>query len=181
MKIYAFIEDGKVSQLVMPFVNPEGVEVPIEERFTPEMVLFMVDVTENEPQPQPGWTYKNGVFAPYVIHAPTPEEILITQSAKLQSLTQLATAQKLALTNRIATLQDAINNVNVEGREEFAATAEEQVEFPKRKTQLSKWKDYAILLGRVTTQVGWPPEVVWPVQPVEGMDLTVSSVAPETV
>jgi hypothetical protein len=125
------------------------------------------------------WLADGGV--PLPIAEPTPADVLITQSAKLQALTQLATAQKSALTNRIATLQDAIDNVGVEGLEEFAATPEEQIEFPQRKTQLTKWKNYAILLGRVTSQAGWPPEVEWPVQPTEGMDLTVSATAPDVV
>ena len=111
---------------------------------------------------------------------PTPEQILVAQSAKLSGLKAEAEAQKTALTNRISTLQDAIDNVGVEGMEEFAATPEEQIEFPKRKTQLTKWKNYAILLGRVTSQAGWPPDVVWPAKPTEGMDLTVSSVAPSS-
>lgn len=111
---------------------------------------------------------------------PTPEQILSAQSAKLSSLKAEAEAQKTALTKRISVLQDAIDNVGVEGAEEFAATPEEQIEFPNRKAQLTKWKNYAIALGRVTTQAGWPPEVVWPAQPAEGMDLTVSSVAPNS-
>lgn len=117
----------------------------------------------------------------YLAYLSPPPDVLAIQSVKLQVLTQLAAAQKSALTNRIATLQDAIDNVGVEGREEFAATPEEQIEFPNRKTQLIKWKDYAILLGRVASQSGWPPEVVWPVQPAQGMDLTVSASAPETI
>ncbi|MHC3822513.1 tail fiber assembly protein [Pseudomonas sp. G3-19] len=128
-----------------------------------------------------GWTYVNGEFLPPPIQPPTPAQVLAAQSAILQSLTQLANAQKTALTNRIATLQDAIDNVGVEGMEEFAATPEEQGEFPKRKAQLTKWKNYGIALGRVTSQAGWYTTVVWPAQPAEGMDLTVSARAPETV
>lgn len=128
---------------------------------------------------QIGWSYVDGEFiAPPEpeVPPPTPAEILASQSAKLQGFKQLAEAQKSALTARISTLQDAIDNVGVEGMEEFAATPEEQLEFPKRKTQLTQWKNYAILLGRVTTLAGWPPNVVWPTQPAEGMDLSVSAV-----
>lgn len=131
-----------------------------------------------------GWTYVDGGFIPPPIPEvppPTPAEILASQSAKLQSLTATANSQKAALTNRIATLQDAIDNVGIDGMEEFAATPEEQLEFPKRKTQLTKWKNYAILLGRVTSQATWPPEVTWPTVPTEGMDLSVSSMVPSTV
>lgn len=102
-----------------------------------------------------------------------PPNILALQSAKLQALTQLANAQKSALTNRIGTINDAI--------ELEMATPEEEAELPIRVLQLKAWKTYAVLLGRVTSQVGWPPEVTWPVQPAEGMDLTVSATAPQTV
>ncbi|PVZ56577.1 hypothetical protein C9422_18825 [Pseudomonas sp. B1(2018)] len=99
------------------------------------------------------------------------ESILAVQSAKLQELTQLAAAQKVALINRISTLNDSI--------ELEMATPEEVAELPVRTAQLKQWKTYAVLLGRVTGQTGWPPEVTWPTQPAEGMDLTVSAVAPD--
>lgn len=113
---------------------------------------------------------------------PTPEQVLVSQSALLVRLKNEAESQKQALTSRISTLQDAIDNIGIEGMEEFAATPEEVAELPKRKTQLTKWKNYAILLGRVTTQVGWTPDVIWPTKPSEGMDLTTNSATtPDTV
>jgi len=100
---------------------------------------------------------------------PTEAEILAAQSAKLQQATQLASAQKTALTNRIGVLTDAV--------ELEMATPEEEAELPIRQAQLLEWKRYAVLLGRVTAQAGWYATVVWPVQPAEGMDLSVSAVA----
>lgn len=121
-----------------------------------------------------GWSYVDDEFiappAPEV-PPPTPEQILASQSAKLQAFTQLAASQKVALTNRIGTLNDAI--------ELEIATPEEVAELPVRQAQLLEWKRYAVYLGRVTGQDGWPPDVEWPVQPADGMDLTVSATAPE--
>lgn len=102
-----------------------------------------------------------------------PPNLLAIASAKLQQLTQLASAQKAALTNRIGTLNDAI--------ELEMATPDEEAELPVRTAQLKAWKTYAVLLGRVTTQAGWYASVIWPTQPVAGMDLSVSAKAPETV
>lgn len=151
--LWALLVDGRVSELtdIDPF-----------ERFPPELIWY-----ECPEGTQVGDTYNDGVFAPYVPPPPTPEEILATQSQKLQRFTQLAAAQKSALTNRVGTLQDA---VDLE-----MATPEEESELPLRQAQLLAWKKYAILLGRVTTQEGWPPNPVWPEQPAEGMDLTVSA------
>ena len=108
----------------------------------------------------------------YLAYMNPPPDWLAINSTKLQSLTQLASLQKTSLTNRISTLNDAI--------ELEMATPEEEAELPIRTLQLKAWKTYAVLLGRVTGQAGWPPEVIWPVQPADGMDLTVSAVAPSS-
>lgn len=111
-------------------------------------------------------------YSPLGPVVPTPAEVLASQSLKLQALTVEYNAQKNALTNRIATIQDAIDLE--------MATPEEEAEHPVRVSQLKAWKTYGVLLGRVTTQVGWPPDVVWPVKPSAGMDLSVSASAPQT-
>lgn len=104
---------------------------------------------------------------------PTEAQLLAIASAKLQTANQLAAAQKTALTNRIGVINDAI---------EFEeATPDELAELPVRQVQLTAWKRYAVLLGRVTAQPGWYATVDWPVQPTEGMDLTVSAVSPPPV
>lgn len=121
---------------------------------------------------QMGWSYAGGVFiappAPEV-PPPTPEEVLASQSAKLVALKSVANAQKTALTNRIGELNDAV--------EYEVATPEEVAELPVRVAQRKAWGLYSIDLGRVTSQAGWPPDVVWPTAPAEGMDLTVSAVS----
>ncbi|WP_460163681.1 hypothetical protein [Pseudomonas sp. S2_F03] len=61
-----------------------------------------------------------------------PRNILADQSEELQKLTQLATAQKLAITNRISVLNDAL--------ELEIATPEEEAELPVRTAQLKSGK-----------------------------------------
>lgn len=117
-----------------------------------------------------GWTYAGGVFSPPPIDPPTPEQVLSSQSAKLSALKSVANAQKTALTNRISELNDAV--------EYEVATTDEIAELPLRVAQRKLWGLHSIDLGRVTSQEGWPPDVIWPVAPTEGMDLTVSAVAP---
>jgi hypothetical protein len=104
-------------------------------------------------------------------HLNPPRDVLADQSAKLRGFVQLAAEQKLALTSRISTLNDAIDLE--------MATPEELEELPVRTDQLKQWKTYAVLLGRVTGQPGWPPEVEWPTQPTTGIDLSVSVTSPE--
>lgn len=113
----------------------------------------------------------DGVNAVYAAHDPDgpPPITLSSQSAKLQQSTQLAAAQKIALAERVNTLNDAV--------ELEMATPEEAVELPLRQAQLLDWKRYAVYLGRVTTQEGWHEVVEWPAQPAKGMDLTVSAVS----
>lgn len=174
MATYARVLDGIVIEVILPAYYESGLEISIHDRYTPEFISELAEVNESGPLPDQGWSAIeiDGAwsFAPYVAPPPTPEQILAAQSAKLQGLTQLASAQKIALTNRIGTLNDAI--------ELEMATPEEVAELPIRQAQLLDWKRYAVLLGRVTSQDGWPPEVEWPVQPAGGMDLSVSGVAP---
>ena len=121
---------------------------------------------------QMGWSYINEVFVappPEPPVPPTEAEILAAQSLLLQQRTQLAAAQKTALSNRIGVLNDGI--------ELGEATPAEIAELPVRQAQLIEWKRYALYLGRVTTQAGWYHTVDWPVQPTAGMDLSVSAVA----
>jgi len=121
---------------------------------------------------QAGWSYVDGVFvAPVVVpEPPTDAEIEARNKSLLKSYTATANAQVSALTNRINTINGGI--------EIDEALPEEVAELPVRQAQLVEWKRYALYLGRVTKQSGWALTVDWPVQPVEGMDLTVSAAAP---
>jgi hypothetical protein len=141
-------------------IIPEGAVAVNDELF-----LRMVNESDGV------WTlHSDGTITKEPLPPPTAQEILEQQSAKLQGLTQLANAQKVALTARIGTLNDSV--------ELEMATPEEVAELPVRTAQLLEWKRYAVLLGRVTLQPGWPPVVDWPVQPLAGMDLTVSASRP---
>lgn len=186
MKTYALIQLGLVHEIIPPAVydaeapdwvegNPSriGLEIPIEQRYTAELVSCMADITGMDPQPVQGWVgeFENGAWAvfPYVAPPPTAAQVLASQSAKLVGLKSVANAQKVALTNRIGELTDAV--------EYEVATPEEVAELPLRVAQRKAWGLYSIDLGRVTSQEGWPPDVVWPTQPEEGMDLSVSAVS----
>lgn len=116
---------------------------------------------------QIGWSYVNGVFSAPPPTPPTDQELSASNTAQLQQLNQLAQAQKTALTNRVGTLQDAIDLE--------MATPAEVAELPVRQAQLTEWKRYAVYLGRVTTQAGWALTVDWPVQPSAGIDLSTSA------
>lgn len=183
MKTYAFVVDNVVAEIIYPAPYEEdsplgvepawtaGEERPLSVRYPASFCDMCLDITDIEPQPQQGWvlTVEGGswTLAPYVAPPPTAAEILESQSAKLVSLKYLANAQKVALTNRISELSDAV--------EYEVATPEEEAELPVRVAQRKAWGLYSIDLGRVTSQEGWPPNVIWPQQPAEGMDLTVSA------
>lgn len=100
----------------------------------------------------------------YLTYMNPPPDILAIQGAKLEGLQRLAEAQKVALTTRIGVLKEAVEYEMV--------SSEESAELPARVQQRTDWGKYAVLLGRVTSQAGWPHEVEWPAQPVEGMNLS---------
>jgi hypothetical protein len=76
MKSYARIQDGVVMEVIPPMTydadSPVGVEppwkagdeIPIDRRYTPELVATMVDITGISPQPQQWWTYDGAKFSP---------------------------------------------------------------------------------------------------------------------
>ncbi|TAM50238.1 MAG: hypothetical protein EPN57_20680 [Paraburkholderia sp.] len=76
MHSYARIVGGFVVELISPAIYdidspPEcefefkcGDEVPIERRFTADIVAQLVDITPLSPQPSPGWTFDGNKFFP---------------------------------------------------------------------------------------------------------------------
>ncbi|MDF3115892.1 hypothetical protein KPA94_20930 [Burkholderia semiarida] len=67
MKAYARVDKGIVMEIIDPLLDEAGNEVPIEDRFTHEIVSQMVDVTGLSPMPECWWTYSDGQFSPPVI------------------------------------------------------------------------------------------------------------------
>ncbi|CAN7312880.1 hypothetical protein LJR029_005482 [Caballeronia sp. LjRoot29] len=51
MKTYALIVGGLVVEIIAPETWPDGSEIPIEDRFTPDIVASLVDVTSEIPSP----------------------------------------------------------------------------------------------------------------------------------
>ena len=159
MKTFARIDTGRVAEIILPMSydvdaplppDPEnppdgwptfkaGDEVPIDKRFTADLVATLVDIT-NVPGVSVGDTYADGVFAPYVPPARSPFEILATNEAHRDALLALAAT-------RIAPLQDAVDL--------DMATDEERA-------QLLAWKQYRVAVNRVVLSVTSP---AWPVPP----------------
>jgi len=103
---------------------------------------------------------------------PTPQQVLASQSAKLRGLVQLCSAQKAALANRIDDIEFSI--------EDGTSTPPDEAELPIRKAQSTAWYRFSSALGRVSAQAGWPVTVMWPAQPADGMDLSVSATSTDT-
>ncbi|WP_338523377.1 hypothetical protein NUH87_26865 [Pseudomonas batumici] len=84
MKTYARVDQGVVVEIVLPYATDEGVEVPIEERFTADFVAQMVDITGITPQPDQRWTYAKGVFAAPAVYQPTLADATVALKAAVQ-------------------------------------------------------------------------------------------------
>lgn len=158
MKTYARIENGRVAELIAPMVYevdalepPQGEpkpadwptfktgdEVPIDRRFTPEMVATLVDVTGVEVKE--GDAYSGGKFSTYIPPAPSPAEILARNSATRDMLLSAAAA-------RIAPLQDAADLGVATSAESLALTS---------------WKQYRVAVNRIDLTAASP---VWPAMP----------------
>jgi len=144
MKTHARIEGGRVAELIAPMVyeidSPEGIEpafkkgeeVPVERRFTAEVVATLVDI--GSATVNVGDIHKDGVFAPYVAPAPSAAAILAANAATRDVLLGLAAS-------RIAPLQDAAD-LGVATVDETAA--------------LKLWKQYRVAVNRVDLTVASP-------------------------
>jgi Caudovirales tail fibre assembly protein. len=104
-----------------------------------------------------GWILENGELKMPPPKPPTAEEMLQSQTVKLQSLMAFTRVQKTALSNRVETLEGAV--------ELDMATVGEVEELAIKKLALIEWKRYDVYLGRVTAQSGWYENPVWPAQP----------------
>lgn len=62
MSIYARIDGGIVAEIIEPLLDGNGNEIPAAERFTPELVRTLVDVTSLVPIPAQGWAYDGSTF-----------------------------------------------------------------------------------------------------------------------
>lgn len=99
MKTYGRPHNGLLVEIILPRAydseSPEwqegdparvGLEIPISERFTPEFVSTLVDITDLDPMPVEGWTFDGNVFAAPVPYQPTPDEILEANQATQANL-----------------------------------------------------------------------------------------------
>lgn len=140
MKIYARVESGIVLEIIEPLADEDGIEVPIELRFTEEFVATLIDITGIDPQPDQRWTYDGAVFSAPVAYQPTPAEIRASNtSTRDYLLGQAALA--------IAPLQDAVDLDE--------ATAQEAA-------LLKSWKQYRVAVNRIDLTLAAPN---WPVAP----------------
>lgn len=136
MKTYARIENGVVLEIIPPFVDGDGNEVAIENRFTTEIVQTLVEITTSTGFPSEGWTYDGKVFAAPVPPKPTFAQKQATRSALMSYAT-----------DQIAPLQDAVD-LGIATQVETAS--------------LAKWKAYRVALNRLDLTVD---PVAWPAQP----------------
>lgn len=92
-----------------------------------------------------------------LIDAIAVQDLLRETTAALNARIRLATAQVTALQARVDAINDAIDG-------EYELPDEEE-ELPGRQVQLAAWKKYRVFLGRVSTQLTWPGDPVWPAEP----------------
>lgn len=97
------------------------------------------------------------ILPPPPVPEKTLEQILTEATDQLNAFNRNASAQVSALQGRVDALADAVDL--------DMATPSELAEQPVRLAQLKGWKTYRVLLGRVSSAVGWPSNPVWPAIP----------------
>lgn len=153
MRTYAHIDQGRVAEIIGPLsyaedvidengevIHKAGDDIPIGDRYTPEFVATLVDITDLDPMPTAGMIYDGTNFSEYVPPAPSAADILAANTATRDALLAQAT-------QAINPLQDAVD------LEE--ATASETA-------LLKLWKQYRVAVNRVDLAQQYP---AWPNTP----------------
>jgi hypothetical protein len=131
---YAYVQDGRVVEVIAPMMDEEGNAIPIDRRFTPEFFAALVECDDTVHE---GMTYDGTSFAEYLPPAPSPAEILAANTATRDALLAQAAIA-------IAPLQDAVDL-------DEATAAESAL--------LKLWKQYRVAVNRIDltqTPVTWP-------------------------
>lgn len=127
MPRYALIQSGRVHEVFEPFLV-EGREVPMSDRFTPELVAQMVEVPANVAA-EAGWSYDpQAGFA-----APAPPDAVVSVPAVTMRQARLALLAAGVLDN-VETVIDALpaaQKARAKIEWEFAANVERDSEFVK--------------------------------------------------
>lgn len=125
MLVYGRIQDGALVEIIQPgtytaegldwiegMPSRIGLEIPIAERFTPELVATMVDITEVTPQPQIYWVYDGAAFSEPVPYQSSQEETRTAneaqQAALIAQASQAMTPLLLSLQMGDATAEEAV-------------------------------------------------------------------------
>lgn len=137
MKTYAFVQRGEVVEIIPPVTDSDGKEIEIQDRYAPDFAAVMYDITNMNPAPKAGWTYKDGVFSEPVPYQPTSDEILARNESERD---RLLTSAALA----IAPLQDAVDLDDAK---------------PEEIVMLKKWKQYRVAVNRTDLTILNP---TWP-------------------
>jgi hypothetical protein len=142
------IEQGRAVEIILPLAYEEsaadgayqaGDEVPIAQRFTPEFVQTLVDISDLSPRPVVGMAYDGATFSEYVPPPPSAEEVLSTNTAMRDAMLAQAALS-------IAPRQDAVD---------LGEATDEDASL------LKQWKQYRVALNRLdlmATTVSWPKQ-----------------------
>jgi len=141
---YAYIEDGRVRELIPPFVDsvtdPETPrDVPLSERYPEDFVAHCVAIPANVSVAL-GDSFVDGMFGPPPPPpTATPEQVLAERSARMS-----------VATTEIEPLRDLVD---------LGEASEED------EAKLTLWVAYRAKVSKVQTQPGYPGAVVWPEPP----------------
>lgn len=80
MSTYARIQSGIVAEIIAPMFDASGNEIPIVDRFHPEIVATLVNVTSYATEPQPGWVATDSA-GNWTFTTPIPVVLSVAQQA----------------------------------------------------------------------------------------------------
>lgn len=161
MKSYAYIDGGKVVEIIIPgFYQDDlpgwqegdpsriGQEIPIGQLYVQGFVDMCVEITGMDPMPQPNWTYEDGVFHP-IPTSPPDETLAIYARIERERLLRSVYDPGIMMAQRAVRL----------------STTPEELAYAQGK--ITELDQYASALLVIPDQPGFPQTIVWPVAPTK--------------
>ena len=81
MKKYARILNNTVVEIILPMLDADDIEVPVEDRFHADFVNMLIDITNILPEPSEHWVCIDGVFSAPTTGISVDEQLLANEAA----------------------------------------------------------------------------------------------------
>lgn len=81
MKTYAYVVNNVIAEVILPAINDDGDEISIDNRFHPDFVSSLVDISKIKPLPLQGYILRNNKFVSPADSISVEDKLKLNESA----------------------------------------------------------------------------------------------------